>query len=243
VAWNLERARRGRGWTQTEAARALEPYLGYRLSRAAFSQAERSVERRDQIRRFDADEIVAFARAFNLTVGSFFSPPEPHYRAKRVVINGKPGKPRARVTSKPLSRGEMTLFAMGATEAPQNEEDRRRQEALMARLAEQQGEAIARQIRSAVWTHLAENPEAPKDIRSGGASEAIHLRKILEDASERAMRRTAAEEQKAVAKNRANVEEIFGPDKPFDQAMLEATPGWTYPARKRGNFERRGRTK
>jgi hypothetical protein len=112
VAWNLERLRRARGWSQDQAAKQLEPYLGYRLSRAAFSQAERSLDG-GKIRRFDADEIVAFSRVFEVPVGCFFGPPAPHMRGKSVAVNGKPGNPEARVTSPPLSRDNMLTLTQG----------------------------------------------------------------------------------------------------------------------------------
>jgi len=76
VAFNLTQAREWRSWTQEEAAIALEPYLGVRWSKATFSQAERSVAGRF-VRNFTADEIVAFARAFELPVTWFFMPPPP----------------------------------------------------------------------------------------------------------------------------------------------------------------------
>jgi hypothetical protein len=76
VAFNLAQAREWRSWTQEEAAAALEPYLGVRWSKATFSQAERSVAGRF-VRNFTADEIVAFARAFELPVTWFFMPPPP----------------------------------------------------------------------------------------------------------------------------------------------------------------------
>lgn len=76
VAFNLTRAREWRGWTQEEAAAALEPYLGKRWSNASVSQAERSVAGRFT-RNFDADEIVAFARAFDVPVGWSSMPPPP----------------------------------------------------------------------------------------------------------------------------------------------------------------------
>jgi len=112
VAWNLERLRRARGWSQDQAAKELEPYLGYRLSRAAFSQAERSLDG-GKIRRFDADEIVAFSRVFKVPVGCFFGPPEPHLKGKSVTVNGKPGNPNARVTSPALTRDHMLTLAQG----------------------------------------------------------------------------------------------------------------------------------
>jgi transcriptional regulator with XRE-family HTH domain len=74
VAYNLARARELKGWTQDQAAEALEPYLGVRWSKASVSQAERSVAG-GFVRNFSADEIVAFARAFDQPVTWFFMPP------------------------------------------------------------------------------------------------------------------------------------------------------------------------
>ncbi len=76
VAYNLLRARQLRGLTQDQAAAALEPYLGVRWSKASFSQAERSVGGKF-VRQFDADEVVAFARGFELPITWFFMPPPP----------------------------------------------------------------------------------------------------------------------------------------------------------------------
>ncbi len=76
VAYNLARARQWKGWTQDQAAEALEPYLGKRWSTASFSQAERSIDGKVN-RNFDADELVAFARAFQVPIGWFFMPPPP----------------------------------------------------------------------------------------------------------------------------------------------------------------------
>src|SRR3954453_22891677 len=76
VAFNVAQARESKGWTQQQLAEALEPYLGKRWSKASVSQAERSVAGKF-IRQFDADEIVALARAFDLPVGWFFMPPPP----------------------------------------------------------------------------------------------------------------------------------------------------------------------
>jgi transcriptional regulator with XRE-family HTH domain len=74
VAFNLRRARGLRGWTQETAAERLEPLLGERWSRAVYSAAERSITG-ERIRQFDADEIAAFAVAFELPVAFFFMPP------------------------------------------------------------------------------------------------------------------------------------------------------------------------
>ncbi|HSH62356.1 MAG TPA: helix-turn-helix transcriptional regulator [Acidimicrobiales bacterium] len=85
VAWNLARARQWRGWTQEQAAEALEPYLGTRWSKASYSAAERSVSG-NRIRQFTADEIVAFARGFDLPVSWFFLPPPPLADVKGVAV-------------------------------------------------------------------------------------------------------------------------------------------------------------
>src|SRR4051812_2567451 len=74
VAHNINKARLLRGWTQDQAAEALERYLGARLSTASWSALERSVDG-GRIREFTADELVALARGFDLPIGWFFTPP------------------------------------------------------------------------------------------------------------------------------------------------------------------------
>jgi hypothetical protein len=147
VAWNLERVRRTRGWSQEQAAKVLEPYLGYRLSRAAFSQAERSLHG-GKIRRFDADEIVAFARAFEVAIPYFFGPPEPHFRGKFVAVNGKPGNPKARVTSPVLNREQMLTLAQG-----------RPDDSTMALITEVVGEKLHRALWGGFYQFLKEHPD------------------------------------------------------------------------------------
>jgi transcriptional regulator with XRE-family HTH domain len=75
VAFNLAEARSLRGWTQEEAAERLEPYLGTRWSKGSFSAAERSFTR-ERVRQFTADDLFAFAKAFNLPVSWFLLPPD-----------------------------------------------------------------------------------------------------------------------------------------------------------------------
>jgi hypothetical protein len=93
VAFNLTQAREWRSWTQEEAASALEPYLGVRWSKATFSQAERSVAGRF-VRNFTADEIMAFARAFELPVTWFFMPPPPWAEPGMPTRLATPDEPR-----------------------------------------------------------------------------------------------------------------------------------------------------
>jgi len=74
IAYNFRRARELRGLTQPEAAAALEPFLGQRLPQASISAIERSWGG-DKRREFDAQEILAFACAFDLPLLWFFLPP------------------------------------------------------------------------------------------------------------------------------------------------------------------------
>jgi len=75
VARNLRRARLEHRWTQEDAAARLLPYLGVEWSKATYSAAERSAEKTERIRRFTADDLVAFATAFERPVLYFFLPP------------------------------------------------------------------------------------------------------------------------------------------------------------------------
>lgn len=75
VAYNLAAARSLRGWTQEEAAERLAPHIGSHWSKATFSAAERSIAG-GRVRQFTADDLYAFAKAFNLPVLWFLLPPE-----------------------------------------------------------------------------------------------------------------------------------------------------------------------
>ena len=90
VAYNLFRARQERGWTQAQAAEALEPYLGVRWTVAQVSAAERSVDG-TRVRQFTADDLVAFAQAFRLPVTYFFLPTHP--AAKWSKVDPRPHLP------------------------------------------------------------------------------------------------------------------------------------------------------
>ena len=77
VAYNVVKARALRGWTQEEAAEALAPYLGAKLSGPSFSALERSAVKVDRIKQFSADDLLALSRGFDLPIGYFFTPPPP----------------------------------------------------------------------------------------------------------------------------------------------------------------------
>jgi len=75
VAHNLKRARESRGLTQEQAADLLEPWLDERWSPASFSAAERSALPEKRSREFTADDVAAFAAAFELPLVYFLTPP------------------------------------------------------------------------------------------------------------------------------------------------------------------------
>jgi len=93
VAFNLALTRRERGLTQAQFCDLLAPYLGVKWSPAVLSAAERSVDGK-RVREFDADTIVAIARALGLSVGQLMAPPPD--RDVRVATPDHPnGLPRA----------------------------------------------------------------------------------------------------------------------------------------------------
>jgi transcriptional regulator with XRE-family HTH domain len=86
VAYNFRAARELRGWTQDETAQALERLLGQRLPQASISAVERAYEG-DRRREFDAQEILAFALAFDLPLIWFFLPPPGDHRSLHHTTN------------------------------------------------------------------------------------------------------------------------------------------------------------
>lgn len=74
VALNITRARVERGWSQPQAAAALEAFLGVRWSRASYSAIERSIDG-TRIKQFSADELIALARCFDKPITWFLTPP------------------------------------------------------------------------------------------------------------------------------------------------------------------------
>lgn len=75
VAYNMQRARKSRGWDQDYLGARLAGATGRAWSRASVSAAEASW-RGGRTRRFDANEIVALARIFDLPLDWFFLPPD-----------------------------------------------------------------------------------------------------------------------------------------------------------------------
>jgi hypothetical protein len=81
VAHNVAKARAIRGWTQDQAAEAIAPFWGARMSEASFSALERSAWNVNRIKQFSADELLALSRGFDLPIGFFFTPPPPAFDA------------------------------------------------------------------------------------------------------------------------------------------------------------------
>lgn len=74
VANNLTRLRHRRGLTQAEVARQLSAVAGRQWTEAMVAHAERSVTG-NRVREFTADDLVTFARAFDVPVLYFLTPP------------------------------------------------------------------------------------------------------------------------------------------------------------------------
>jgi transcriptional regulator with XRE-family HTH domain len=75
VAHNLRRLRLELDLTQEQMAQRLAQFTGERWSKTSWSNAERSAET-SLAREFNANEILALARAFNTTVSYFLEPPD-----------------------------------------------------------------------------------------------------------------------------------------------------------------------
>jgi transcriptional regulator with XRE-family HTH domain len=74
VAGNLNRLRLRRGLTQAETAHKLSLVAGKEWTEAMVAHAERSVTG-NRVREFTADDLVTFARAFDVPVLYFLTPP------------------------------------------------------------------------------------------------------------------------------------------------------------------------
>jgi len=151
----------------------LEPYIGRRMSRAAFSQAERCLDK-GRIRRFDADEIVAFARAFEVPITYFFSPAEPHRHGKPVTVNGKPGDRKARVSSLALTVKQMTVLTQG-----------RPSRAKLKRIAAVAAASQERAISNGVYLYLKEYPDRLAEVYSGKVANEFSEERLKESENAR----------------------------------------------------------
>lgn len=93
VSYNLMRARRSNAWTQSDVAGLLEKYTGRAWSNASVSAAERAWQG-GRPRKFDANELIALTKIFDVPLGYFFLPPEDEHANKFVSMrqfeNGEP---------------------------------------------------------------------------------------------------------------------------------------------------------
>ena len=126
VAANLRRARERLGLTQEEAGERLEPYLGERWRKATFSAAERSAVAGRRPREFSANELLAFARVFGVSVSWFFFPPEYEDELPDISCGGpEPVSPRELVEAAVPQGGdreEGTRLRAIARRLPESEE-------------------------------------------------------------------------------------------------------------------------
>jgi transcriptional regulator with XRE-family HTH domain len=98
VAYNLKQLRNGRKWTQKDVGDRIAKVLGKRWSKAVVSNAERSIDGK-RIAKFDADEIVALARLFEVPVDRLFTPPNYFTRGERIRIAGWKDQPEEEALS------------------------------------------------------------------------------------------------------------------------------------------------
>ena len=160
VAVNVARARELRGWTQEQAADALAPYLGARLSGASFSALERSAWSTSRIKQFSADDLLALSRGFDLPIGFFLTPPAPDFdaglHAPDAGVNGlDPVVLLDAVLGRPENLGywEAKLRAYSASVAPAPRSKRRKPNVSPADLADRlktflgaRGQSAVRQV-------------------------------------------------------------------------------------------------
>ena len=81
VAYNLARVRKQQGLTQEQTVELLAPFLGARWSVASLSAAERSIDGK-RVKEFNADELIALSRAFDVPLAFWFTPPPANYQPR-----------------------------------------------------------------------------------------------------------------------------------------------------------------
>jgi transcriptional regulator with XRE-family HTH domain len=117
IALNLKKLREMRKMTQEQAAEKLSQFLPGRWSKQAFSNAERSIEGK-RIKQFNADEIIAIARAFEVTISDIFAPPYEAIHGRPVLIK-QAGVSHERA----LEPHELELLVMGEVAAPRTAQE------------------------------------------------------------------------------------------------------------------------
>jgi transcriptional regulator with XRE-family HTH domain len=90
VAYNVQRARKARGWSQEYLGHQLERYTGKRWTNAAVSAAERSWNT-GRVRRFDANELASLSSIFEMPIDFFFLPPDEEEFQELALRTSTPG--------------------------------------------------------------------------------------------------------------------------------------------------------
>lgn len=101
VAYNFTQARKLRGWSQDETADRLASFVGARWGKANISALERSA--RTGNRRIDVDDLLAFARAFELPLVWFFMPPQ----NAAALVGAEPARKRGVPSARPVEQRAM----------------------------------------------------------------------------------------------------------------------------------------
>ena len=94
VAYNVAKARALRGWTQEQAAEALAPYLGAKLSGPSFSGLERSAWTVNRIKQFSADDLLALSRGLRPADRVLLHPAATRLRRRPLRTRRRPQGPR-----------------------------------------------------------------------------------------------------------------------------------------------------
>jgi transcriptional regulator with XRE-family HTH domain len=111
VAYNLARGRRRRDLSQADLGARLTKLTGTEWSRATVSAAEKGWRGKSgRVRKFDVDEVVAFACALEMPLSWFFDPP--HAGDEPVVAINRVGR---RVEDEP-DRGDPKPYAVISAE-------------------------------------------------------------------------------------------------------------------------------
>lgn len=128
IAFKVEALRRAKGWSQQETVRRLAR-VGLRWSRVSYAMAVST----KRVRKFDADAIVAFARALDVPIWKLFVPPAPGSPG----THGRPVKVKLRGTSDKQALDDGAMFDLAGGSAvpsePRSEEERRQRERETAR--------------------------------------------------------------------------------------------------------------
>ncbi|MER7363608.1 helix-turn-helix domain-containing protein [Nonomuraea wenchangensis] len=103
VAHNITYWRRQHGWTQSELGKRLREGTSKPWTKASVSAAERSWDGK-RVRKFDADELLALAKALEVPLAALFLPPDDSRRKREyaIVEEDETGEATHYITAKTL---------------------------------------------------------------------------------------------------------------------------------------------